>query len=188
MAERPLEDLLLLWGIAYGEPGLAVEHGRRVSRIVYHPIAEGMTFAPGKRPKRLTKTMLNRDGRSRRTYMAQKMGLKGMVGMEFVDPVRGKQSNSGGAAEPIWSAPPELVRIERAVQALEDMAPLRGLCMRANYCVKGDQAEKLDWITDRIRRVSRYHEPVKLKRFRDELAHARFFVTGYLAANAERAA
>lgn len=186
------EVLLTAWGIAYGEAGLAIEHRRRISQVTYHPIAEGMQFAPGKRPTRVTK-VLGRDGRSRRRTMGAAAGLLTADGkalpipVAYCDPVPCKSRTKGGGFGTMGRPVPiELQRVERAVHALEEIAMLRAICIRANYCLKGDQGEKLEWITERFRHVSKGAEPVKLKRFRDELQHARFFVAGYLVANIER--
>jgi hypothetical protein len=188
------ETLLLAWGVAYGEAGLAVEYRRRLSNVTYHPIAEGMTFAPGKRPKRVTR-VLGRDGRSRRRTMGAAAGLltakgKGLpIPVAFCDPVPCKSRTKGGGFGTMGRpVPTELTRVEAAVHALEEISMLRAVCLRAHYCLKGDQSEKLEWITERIRQVSKMAEPIKLKRFRDELQHARFFVVGYLAAQAGRVA
>lgn len=185
-ARRPavdpkLDKLLKLWGIAYAERRHFEEYRRRAT----HPIATSMQF--GTRSKRRRKddshTPVGRSGVSRRRIMARAVGIKGLniIPADYVDPVPCKEGGRGGG---IYSRPvhPELVRVETAVKELEELRPLRGLCVRMNFCTEGTHQEKAEAVTERMRKVSKDFRGISVDQFRDEVLFGRVWLEGRLFA------
>jgi hypothetical protein len=177
MTTDDLEALLRAWGQEYGTAPPAVSQcERRVSAS--HPIAASMEFAPGKRATIKQRTTMDRGGHSRRRLMARASGVKGMriVPAEFVDPIPCRETRSVGGGVTNRPVPLELQRVERAALELMRIDRLRGLCLRLNYCTLGSHEEKAAAVSGVV------NEPVKLRRFRDELDRARIWMHGRLAA------
>ena len=172
MTTDQLEELLRAWGQAYGTaPAPVVE--RRAPAT--HPIAISMEFAPGKRAAVIKqRTTMDRGGHARRRLMARAAGLQGMriVPAEFVDPIACRETRSGGGGIVSRPVPFELQRVERAALELMRVDRLRGLCLRFHYCGRGSHEDKAREIAEII------GEPVKVKRFRDELVMARVWMHG----------
>jgi hypothetical protein len=172
------EALLRAWGQAYGTaPSAERLPERRASAS--HPIAQSMQFAPGKRQMVIKqRTTMDRGGQARRRLMARASCVKGLyiVAAEFVDPIPCRETRSGGGGVVSRPVPLELQRVEREALDLMRFDRLRGLCLRFNYCTVGSHEEKAAAVANVVR------EPVKLRRFRDELDRARIWMHGRLTA------
>ena len=176
------EALLRAWGKVYGEDRTNdAGYTPDPMQATAHPIARAMEFAPGKSGGRRRTLSLERGGVERRRIMARAAGIKGMqlVPAVLVDPVPCRETRPSLAAisRPV---PVELLRVERAALDLIDIEYLRGLCLRVNYCTRGDHDAKAVIVSDRLRQVSPRHVDIKVRRFRDELEHARIWMQGRL--------
>jgi hypothetical protein len=179
MTTDDLEALLRSWGQAYGTaPVPAHLRADRRSDDGNHPIAIAMGSASGKAATIKQRTTMDRGGQARRRCMAKASGVKGMriVAAHFVDPVPCRETRYARGAAAEQPVPPELQRVERAALELMRIDPLRGLCLRFNYCTLGPHEEKAIAVAEVVK------QPVKLKRFRDELDRARIWMHGRLAA------
>lgn len=187
MADEKLEALLKGWGLYYAVAPRreASDYVPRSERTVAHPIAQARQFSQGRKVKHATRKLVGRDGCSRLLIMGRAAGLKTAAGhtapisADFVDPVRCKETNSGGfgsfESRPV---PAELQRVEREVKALESLPGMmvRAMCLRAAYCVQGDSEGKAAWVTDEFRKASPHADPVKLNVYRNELAFAKVWI------------
>jgi hypothetical protein len=182
MADEEFETLLRAWGRIYGADR-SNDAGRTPDPLqpVGHPIARAMEFAPGKKSGKRCTLSLERGGVERRRIMARAAGINGLLQIPaaMVDPVpcRATRPSLGMVSRPV---PPEILRVERAALELIEADYLRGLCLRVNYCTRGDHEEKAVRVTDRMREVSPAFIEVKVRRFRDELEHARVWMQGRL--------
>lgn len=182
--DEAFENLLRAWGRCYGErPEYDSPEDARAPDV--HPLAVAMRFAPGKRTEIIRqRTTMDRGGVARRTLMAERAneGVRNprmrVVPASYVDPVPCSETKRAfyGFGEVSRPAHPELQRVERAVLDLQAIEPLRGLVMRVNYCSLGPHEEKAERVAAKI------GQPVKLRRYRDELLLAKVWVHGRIAA------
>lgn len=163
LREEPIETLLRAWGRVCGErpPAEWDEGGGEGGGASIHPIAQAMDFAPGKRVKRLDVAF-------------RRMILPGERAWTR-DPIRCTETRSRRIAQKRY-LPPEIARVERAALDLLAFDRLRGLVLRVNYCTRGAHEDKVGVVAER------YGAPVKLRRYRDELALARAWMEGRLGA------
>ena len=185
MADDPFETLLKAWGLYYHERAPAE---RGVRSRVSHPIAMSMQFG-AKKVKRATREVLGRDGRGRRAIMGGAVGIEGfgLVPMAFVDPVRCKETRSGGGSYEGRPVPKELQNVDMAVRELEELSVVRAMCIRVQYCMEGDHATKVCLVNERMERVTRGFERIGLSRYRDELLYGRVWLHGRLTPALQRA-
>jgi hypothetical protein len=113
-----------------------------------HIIDRVRRFAP-LTSKRAKKTLLGRGGEARRRIVAAKAGVKGlyMVPKWSCDPIRCKQTNAGGgliADEQLVEMPVDLQWIDRALQALQQSAPILALIVRFEFTFDGTQRERAE--------------------------------------------
>jgi hypothetical protein len=183
MADDRFELLMKAWGRAYWQEPAEAAYERR-TRIA-HPIAQSMEFAPGKRSRQVIRKIIGRDGTSRRRIMARATGIEGfdMVPTGFAEPIRCKETPSIHY-QPEALVPAELQRVEQAVRELEEFKLIRGLCVRMNYCLEGQHAEKALEATNRMRRISKGHKVISVDMFRDELLYGRIWIHGRVYSSA----
>ena len=160
MTELELEELLRRWGFAYGE-GRPHEwdEGELAIGGALHPLAVAVQFAPGRKQKLTSAAWRRSSNAAGRT--------------PFSDPVRATPTRSVSPTFSRRNKDPEAARVESAAMALQRLYPLRGLVIRAQYCRRGTQAEKADW-------VSAVGQAVTLRTYRQELALARAWMLGRL--------
>lgn len=148
MTPEALDDLLHVWGRAYGEtPPAEWDEGEGTSRGS-HPIGVAMAFAPGRRSEVIrSRTTMGRDGYSRRKLMAGGLvdcGLR-IVPTSFVDPVPGTRStNSGSGTPPLGGALESLVeQVQSAWLVLHRLEEQQADVLRMEYQVRAmTQREK----------------------------------------------
>jgi hypothetical protein len=186
ITDERLETLLKAHGQVYGD-GYRDEP-RRYIETAHHPIARSMQFAPGKRSKyKAEREIVGRGGEGRRLIMGAAAGLRVATGPNrgkvipipayMVDPIKCTETRSAApryAGRPI---PPEMARIEKAVQELEAFSYLRALCVRVQFASDADQKDKVSKVNEILRReVSKKHEGIALRRYRDELLFGRVWL------------
>lgn len=136
MSPSELEEQLRAWGRIYGE-GPPRDDDDRPGPAV-HPIAVAMEHAPRHRSTVIRmRTHMDRGGQGRRRLMAVAAGVErlNIVPASYVDPIPCKASRGGGrGARPISA---EMQRLNRAILDLQELHPMRGLCLRVHYCVWG---------------------------------------------------
>lgn len=188
MTSDDLETLLRAWGRVMGEAPPVAEEDDRPARAT-HALARGMEMAPGKRQVVIReRTSMHRAGQDRRAYMAVAAG-GAAVGMRVlpvwaVDPVTATETRSFRDESRDWPVPPEVARVERAALELQKVDDLRGRCLRARYCMKcGDEERVMRMMSNMdaaaLNKIGGY---LRLKRFRDEVAYARVWMFGRLSA------
>ncbi len=150
-----LEILLRKWGWAFGErPPKEWAEGDGPSYAV-SPIARAMEFAPGRNGK----------GTVGRSASAMSK-LRGTPAFGF-DPVVCTETRSKRIATPD-DIPADIQRVQTAALALHAVDPVRGRVLRTEYCRLGSQHDKAERLG------------LKIRRYRDELAHARTWMAGRL--------
>lgn len=180
MTETELEFLLHRWGIAMAGL-LIVDDDNAVPQMGYgtNPIANGMAFAPKTRSEALRyATNMDRSGNSRRRVMGRAVGMQNIrsVPKWSCEPIPSTETRPKFGASKGQHLPPELERMQNAVMSLYRADKLRGACVICEYQLRGrTQAEKAVAVGQRVGHV------VKLRRYRDELAHARTWLHGRLA-------
>lgn len=167
-----VEQRLREWGAYYGQ-----RERPEVSRSerTRHMLA-GVQVATGRRAKRDT---VKRSGYTRRLIMGRAAGIGHAIAMAFVDPVPCKETRSSGY-QPERPVPMEAQAVEAAVKALEAANLLRGLCLRASYCVNGDRNAKADWVTVQFRQAKHDARAITVGTLKHETALARAWVEGRL--------
>jgi hypothetical protein len=176
-----MESMLRAWGRAYGEAKPQEWDEGEASAGAAHPIARAIEFAPGRRAEVIRrKTTMNRGGQTRRSLMAQAVGIKGMrvVPMYAVDAVPCVETRSGGSGED-----PRITPMVNAVQrgwlALFKVNELQAEVLRLEYQVRGmTQTMKAEQIRFHVKGV---HVRVNVKRYRDELKAGKSFLLGALS-------
>lgn len=150
-----LETLLRAWGRLFGErPPKEWDEGDGPAATV-HPIAKAMEFAAGRNAKETA-------GRSS-AAMARLRGTPAWG----TDPIPCKETRSKRIATPD-DIPAEIQRVQSAALALHAVDPVRGRVLRTEYCRRGTQHDKAEKLG------------MKVRRYRDELAHARTWIAGRL--------
>lgn len=173
MTTNDLEEMLRRWGRVYGEApppewdesgevtlGMAGGYGNNI-------LAAAMEYAPGKIERMVSVA-----------YARSRVALKRA---KFSDPIVCSESRhyagalyfsgaEGGKADP------DSAKVERAAIDLYRLNNLRGLVLRAQYCKRGSQEHKVEWINSQGRGIG-----LKLRAYRDELAHARTWIHGRLS-------
>jgi hypothetical protein len=178
MDEEGLETLLRAWGRYYGEARPVDDS--EVNAACSHPLARGMTMAPGKRSRVIRqRTTQDRGGQERRRLMAVAVGIKGLhiIAAHFADPIPCLETRRPvyGMGETSRPVPLELQRVQRAALDLLAFNRFSGLCVRIQYCARGPQDEKADRVADL------FGEAVGLRRYREGLGVGRGFMYGRLA-------
>jgi hypothetical protein len=136
-----------------------------------------MEFAPGKRVALIRQRVnMDRGGLDRRRLMARDLLGVRTVPAAYVDPVRCVETRSGRNEATDWPVPTELQRVQRAALDLHAIDTLRGLVLRINYCTRGSQEDKSGTVTALI------GSPVRLRVYRESLAHAKGWMHAKLAA------
>jgi hypothetical protein len=185
MDRATLHSRLHAWGRAFGERPARdweEEQGKDYDMGTHkHALVRAMEIAPGTRINvARQRSSFDRAGFGRRKLMAQAAGVEGMrvVPAAFCDPVAYSETRSASTTRdrPIH---PELLCIERASLDLLAADPLAGLCLRAEYCVRGPQASVLPWVEARLEAAGE-PERVSLRKYREALAHAKGFVRARL--------
>jgi hypothetical protein len=174
MAEDQVDRLLKAWGTFYRQ-GAHPPVPR--SERTRHALA-AMQVAPGRKVRRVK--LAPRDGYTRRLIMGRAAGLGHAIPMAFVDPVPCKETRSSGY-QPERPVPGEVQHVEATVKALERVDLLRGLCLRAHYCVEGDREEKALWVTDEFRKAKHDAARVTVNVLKNEAAFGRAWVEGRLS-------
>lgn len=142
MTADDLENLLLLWGYAFGP----LSQSRGTS---YY--GDSALAAFGHTRSATRQVALNRGGVSRRRLMGAAAGLHDKHGTPLlvpawaVEPVRGTPTRTAcakllGIGAPEFS--PEVMLVERAALQLHRIDDLLGSVLRAEYCSLGGQDEK----------------------------------------------
>lgn len=166
MTLEELDVVLRWWGRLYGEaPPAEWEEDRTLTGT--HPLARAMEFAPGRKAD--TTGYL---GRAR-----MRGGVVGGAPAWAREPMPCKETRvvagrALGGGRPI---PVEVQQVESAALALHRVDQVRGLVLRAEYCKRGPQAEKAEWVTAQ-------GFPVGLRVYREALAFAKGWMQGRLAA------
>lgn len=172
-----LETLLRAWGAAYGERPPPEWDGEDRPGVAIHPLARAMDFAPGKHAASVRGlTTAHRLGVERRRMMAQDLPGVQVVPAAFVDPIPCTESRSIHNASRDWPVSDILQQVQRAALDLHRIDTLRGLVLRVNYCTRGTQFDKALAVTQRL------GSPVRLRVYRESLAHAKGWMHGRLAA------
>lgn len=174
MDENALEELLRRWGRMYGEgapndDGDDVGFASMVGAGTAHPLAVAMEYAPGRRGIRTLDVAYRRMVRPGEKAWSR-------------DPVRCTETKHYAGALYFSGAEtgrvePEVSRVEKAALDLYRVSTIRGLVLRAQYCKRGSQQDKTDWINAQGR-----GSVLKLRMYREELAHARTWMQGRLSA------
>lgn len=164
-----LEELLIRWGWHFGEEKPA-EWDEGDSPAV-HPIAVAMAFAP------------NRVDRSTSiAYKKRRVPIYGdsgaVIGYRQAEPSAGSPSRTACGYTPEAQRrdiDPRLLQVERAAIDLLRVDTTRGLVLRFNYCRRGQQSEKVEWIN------AEGPHNLNLRAYREHLAHARTWVESRVA-------
>lgn len=175
MTEEELEEGLRRWGRVYGEAAPQEWGEERVDE------AHVGGFAGGFRCALAGAGMMARGGAARVTDVAWRRSRAALARAPFSDPVRATETRTHKGAlhfsgAEVGRVEPLAARIERAVVDLYRINTLRGLVLRAQYCKRGRQAEKVEWINGQGRGIQ-----TNLRAYRDELAHARTWLHGRLS-------
>lgn len=168
MTEDELDDLLRRWGRAYGEapPPEWDEVGEvAVSPLgsAPHPLAVAADYAPGRAQQAVSVA-----------YKRPRAALR-----RWSSPIACVESRHYAGALYFAGAQQRgldssVARVERAVMDLHRIDAVRSLVLRAQFCRRGTQREKTSW-------VSACGWPIKLRMYRDVLAHAKTWIHGRLA-------
>lgn len=180
MTPDALETLLRAWGRVYGERGTFTDDDPvGPSGYGSNPIATAMQFAPGKRSAVLRqRTTQMRGGVSRRRLMAIGAGVECLTVIpgSYVDPTPCRESRSVRNIARDWPVPPEVQRVQRAALDLISFDTERGICLRVHYCTFGNLDDKA------LDASQRLGFPLKVRAYRDAVAHARTWMHARLAA------
>ena len=169
MMPDDLDELLFEWGRYFGR------EARQTAEV--HPLERAREFAPGKRAR----SVVVRDGGDRRRTMAaaavagSKLSMR-VVPMDYVESVPCIETRTMRTPGRDWPVPPHLERVNRAALDLIARMPLQGLCLQARYCRRDFDAARAEWVASTLRNEHGIDMPVSVKRFRDELIKAKFWV------------
>lgn len=175
-----LRELLIAWGNALAGRH---EHSHLTGSPDVHILAKARSFAPGTRAN-FAKRVADRDGRDRRSYMAQRMTAEDeapsrmrMVPKWAVDPVPCPSSYGGGGGSSSTDSglPPHLLKIDQAARELSRRHPDEALCLRLQYTLLGPQEDKA------ARAAQARGTPMTLRQYKAHLARAREWMRGRLA-------
>lgn len=165
--------------------GYAVQNRYAVSRSERptHVLQAVRDQAPGT-VENTMRALIGRGGRDRRTFMAERSGVKGMriVPAYAVDPVR--SSNDADRPHdnpeiPVDMGIPDHLRwIDRLVGVMEQRRPVMAACVREEYCTAGSQDAK----ARRVRERAGLGEKFSKWNYRDELDRAIVWIEGFAAA------
>lgn len=170
-----LDQQLREWGRATMGRHAANEDGP--PSVNAHPIARAREFASGKKKKEFVP--VGRDGRERRRFLAANAGVDRMTIIKpwAVDPIRCVDSSRGGGSASVdLGVPEELKWIDRMMLDLYRQNPLRGVCLRLEYCGFGTQAEKA------VQAARAEGCDLTLRQYRSEVKLAREWMRGRVAA------
>lgn len=142
-----------------------------------HVLHKTRDMAPGTQERAL-RQLVGRDGGERRRYMAQQIGIKGLkeVPMWAVDPVRGR--NDAGLPhdnpeQAVDMGIPDDVRwVDRAVQEMDRVSPIRARCVREEFMGTGTQRMKAGRI------ATAYGGAFSVRQYRYELQLAKEWLRG----------
>ena len=171
-----LEALLRCWGRAYGErPPQEWQEDRTLTGS--HPLDRARMFARSKRDKIEMQAWT-----PTRAKALMKWAANGFAGRppawagEIVTATETRTSGAKVMAQFDNVFTPQMALVESAAMDLYRLHPLRGAVLRGQYCRRGSQAEKAEWVAGVV------GEEVPVRRFRGELEHARTWMHGRLAA------
>jgi hypothetical protein len=143
-----------------------------------HIIERTRRFAP-MTIKREKKKLLGRDGEGRRRIVARAAGVKGMaiVPTWSCDPIRCKQSNSGGGrladADQLVEMPEDLIWIDSALGQLQQEAPILALIVRIEFTHAAPQKDRAEMAR------KRYGGGMTYSQYRRELDKALGWLNGW---------
>lgn len=185
MVDDPMKAELQRWGFAQVN-----RHIRATpSRVREHPITKARDFAPMTRAN-VAKRLAARDGRSRRTFMANGMAPTGKNGAQLLKivpvwavdavpcnetrtagPIR-EGSNGGTRAAVDIGTPDELKWIDRALARLARENKLRAMVVREEFCGVGTQRMKAAAVE------REYGGKFNVRQYRHELARGLDYLRG----------
>lgn len=162
MTGEQLEKLLRRWGWANSErPQGDIDDISLADLTPCHPLVRAAQFPPGEGAM---------SGRASKSMAA----LRGVPDWGFQPTVCTEDRTY--RIETPDDTPEDVQRVQSASMVLQSADPLKGLCLRVHYCTFGSHWEKAQVV------ATKYGKPVKLKRFRDELALAKVWMHGRLSA------
>lgn len=172
MNELELERALQTWGRYYGErPPAEWQEGPAVGMLGVgagyggNPIATAMEYGS------------KHDASDPRAYQRPREAMRA-----WRDPCAGTPSRHYAGALHFSGADtsrtdPLASRVERAAIDLFRINAELGLVLRAQYCKRGTQREKTEWVNGQDRAIA-----LKLRTYRDALARSRMWMMGRLSA------
>lgn len=175
MLRDELEQQLRAWGDATLGRHAANEDGPQSAAP--HPIARAREAAPGK--KQTEFVPVGRDGEERRRFMASRSGVKHLriLPLWAVSPISCVETRAKGPSASVDQGIPENLRwLDRAMLELYRQNPLRGVCLRMEYCGAGGQRDKAAAVARAL------DCELTLRQYRDELRLAREWMKGKVAA------
>jgi len=174
--EDPLLDELRRWGYAHANRYTLSRADR--SR---HVLENAKDYAP-KTVEQAFSELVERDGRQRRRFMAERAGLPGLgeVPAWAVDPVRARNDADRPHDNPEVAVdigiPDDLRWIDRALASMSRQFPLRVLVIRTEFTVAASQAVKARMVAEQ------YGGSLTLRQYRYELGKALDWTRGRFAA------
>ncbi|WP_372382146.1 hypothetical protein ACCQ12_15295 [Xanthomonas sp. NCPPB 1068] len=161
--EDPLLNELRRWGYAHANRYTLSRADR--SR---HVLENAKDYAP-KTVEQAFCELVERDGRQRRRFMAERAGLKGLgeIPAWAVDPVRARNDADRPHDNPEVAVdigiPDDLRWIDRALASMSRQFPLRVLVVRTEFTVAASQAVKARLV------VEQYGGTISVWQYRREL-------------------
>ncbi|MEQ7866561.1 hypothetical protein ABQ137_08015 [Xanthomonas sp. WHRI 8393] len=174
--EDPLLAELRRWGYAHANRYTLSRADR--SR---HVLENAKDYAP-KTVEQAFCQLVERDGRQRRRFMAERAGLTalGEIPAWAVDPVRARNDADRPHDNPEVAVdigiPDDLRWIDRALASMSRQFPLRVLVIRTEFTVAASQAVKTRMVAEQ------YGGDLTLRQYRYELAKALDWTRGRAAA------
>ncbi|MFX3669780.1 hypothetical protein [Xanthomonas prunicola] len=174
--EDPLLAELRRWGYAHANRYTLSRADR--SR---HVLENAKDYAP-KTVEQAFRELVERDGRQRRRFMAERAGLTalGEIPAWAVDPVRARNDADRPHDNPEIAVdigiPDDLRWIDRALASMSRQFPLRVLVMRTEFTVAASQAVKTRIVQEQ------YGGQLTLRQYRYELSKALDWFRGRMAA------
>lgn len=173
MREDDLEELLRRWGRVYGERSPVGEWGEEVSQASAMAggygnsvLAAAMDYAPGRVERSVSVAF------KRKVQAGERVWSRDPIACTESRHYSGALYFSGAE---VGRVDPDVGRVERAAVDLYRIDTQRGLVLRAQYCTRGTQQEKTDWVNAEGRATA-----LTLRTFRSELVAARAWMHGRL--------
>jgi hypothetical protein len=174
----PLIRDLQRWGYAH-----ANRYTYSRSDRTRHVLETAVDYAPGT-VERAMAELIDRSGRERRRFMAEKIGVGGLTEVPAwaVDPIRARNDADRPHDNPEIAIdigiPDELRWIDRAVASMARQSPLRALVLRTEYTVAASQAIKARMVAEQ------YGGRLSVWQYRRELQRAFDWIAGCSAQSA----